>query len=164
MRAILTILFAFSACLPNCGFFDPPTPEERGVKVNRDIHRVYNQDKAMLFAESAVEDYYGISLGHAFEDTKVWWADTRCPYSDNYAVVIEYNGVPDRCFYGIMFSCQEIYVAVSEHGKTCGTALLHEFGHCLYSRIFYDFDREHVDQEFWGIIGASAAESCDRGW
>jgi hypothetical protein len=136
-------------------------PEARGIEVS-DIYKVYNQDKAMFLAQTMVEDHYDVRYGNLFLDTTVYWADTKCPYSDEYAVVHE-----GKCYHGKMWSCGEMYVAISSLGTTGYTALLHEFGHCLYME---QIDPNHLgcpdhsDAAFWSIIGAATAVSRDRGW
>jgi hypothetical protein len=134
------------------------SPEERGIEVDRSIVKVYNQDKAMLLFESMVEDATSSELGNAFEETTVWWATTTCPYSDDPAVV--YKG---QCNYGRMWSCGEIYVALPKAGKTCGSALIHEFGHCLSMHLDGHYDADH-NGYLWPIAQRASREACERGW
>jgi hypothetical protein len=131
----LVALVALVALMAACA---PPGPEARGIPLrdcepgvecnvyDSDIHKVYNQDKAMLMFERMVEDTFGRSFDNVWQSTEVWWTTAQCPYSDEPAVVQD-----NVCYHGKMYSCQEMYVALPKTGKTCGSALLHEFGHCL---------------------------------
>jgi hypothetical protein len=133
------------------------TPEERGIEVDYSIHKVYNQDKAMLDLETTAEDHYGIRLDNLFEHTKVWWTTTRCPYSDDPAVI--YN---NECFYGRMWGCMEIYTALPESGVTCGSALVHEFAHCLMMEMFNnDGDADH-SSDIWALVSEAHNRACVR--
>lgn len=164
MTKTITILAILA--LASCDLLHPTTPEERGIKVNRDI-TIEHQPEALLFAEELVETYYDIDLGGLSESAKVWWADTTCPYHpDQYAILMKYRGSPDRCFKGITFTCNELYVALSQRDpkKVCGSALVHEFGHCIYLDIWNEGDRYHLDSEFWDLISGSSDEACARDW
>lgn len=149
----------FILLLVACG---PMTPEERGIKVTDDF-KIYNQDKAMFTLQYTIEDYYNVRMDNDFIfQTKVYWTDTPCPYSDDWAVV--YKG---KCNAGRMWSCQEMYVAKkkSDPDHTCGTALLHEFGHCIRQELgFSTSGDDHWDDEFWGVVAEADAISCNRGW
>ena len=137
------------------------SPEERGIEVDHSIHKVYNQDKAMLLFEGMVEDFYDVKIPNRWNDTTVWWTTTTCPYNDNPAVI--YDG---ECYFGRMWSCHEMYVALPEEGKTCGSALLHEFGHCLMMMHVAgnNFgDANHVT-EIWDIVEEANQIACSRGW
>ena len=144
--------------LAACG---PMTPEERGIKVNEDIIGVYNQDKAMFTAQYLVEDYYGVELGDLWTDAVVYWTDTKCPKNGQYAVIYD-----RECYYGIMWSCDEIYVALSngDPETTTGSALLHEFGHCMHMEMGLGGDTNHVDNEFWDVIIEAQDIARGRGW
>ncbi len=133
-------------------------PEERGIEVDRDIYKVYNQDKAMLLFESMVEDATGHKFDNAFQAAQVWWATTRCPYNDNPAVIYE-----GECYFGRMWSCSEIYVALPDSGTTCGSALLHEFAHCLSMLSVGHGDASHTGP-LWEVVAEANAISCGRGW
>lgn len=153
---IILSLFLFVSCT------DVMTPEERGIVINRDIYKVYNQDKAMFTAQYMVEDRYEEDFGDLFNKrTKVYWADTNCPYNDNYAVIYR-----NKCNFGRMWSCDEMYVAISRSGTTHDTALLHEFGHCMKMEMssLSDGDADHSDGEFWEIIDQAQLVSKQRGW
>lgn len=142
------------ACLAlACGSM---TPEERGIEVDRSIVKVYNQDKAMLQLEGMAEDFYGVRLSNEFESTKVWWATTPCPYTDDPAVIYE-----NHCYYGRLWSCGEIYVALPRSGKTCGSALLHEFGHCLMMIIKGYGDANH-SSDVWPLVAEAHGLACAR--
>ncbi len=101
-----------------------------GIEVDEDIYKIHDQDKAMLLTEVRVNDHYGVSLPHHDDiGADVKWTSTVCPYHmDRYAVVLD-----NVCYNGIMWSCDQIYVALSNRDpeRTCGSALLHEYGHCL---------------------------------
>ncbi len=137
-----------------CG---PMTPEERGIPV-RDEHKIYNQDKSMLFLEGLIEEAYGVSLDNVWQDTKVYWTDTECPYQDAKAIVID--GV---CYNGIMWSCQEMYVSHKDSGKTWDTALLHEFTHCLSGIVQGYMDHDH-SSAIWGVTELANQNARLRGW
>lgn len=131
-------------------------------------YKVHDQDKAMLLTESYVEDSYGLDLDRVWESSKVFWVTTVCPYhKDQYAVV--YKG---KCSYGRMWGCQDMYVALSNKDpeRTCGSALVHEFGHCLRGKLGLPtylcpgMDAPHKDIYFWSIIRRAHDETCNRGW
>ena len=132
------------------------TPEERGIEVDRSIVKVYNQDKAMLYLEGLAELHYSTKLGDAFEDAVIWWTTTPCPWSGDPAVIYE-----GQCNYGRMWSCGEIYVALPSTGKTCGSALLHEYGHCLTMLIHGHGDAGHAG-DVWPLVAEAHGVSCAR--
>ncbi len=147
MRVVFPLLLLFLACAPM-------SPDERGIVVGPSIHKVLDQDKAMLRLEGIVSDYYNVPVYDLFEETKVWWATTRCPYRDEPAVVYR-----NKCYHGRMSSCGEMYVAIAESGKTCGTALLHEFGHCLGMELFGDADASHSG-DMWDLVATAHGLAC----
>lgn len=134
------------------------TPEERGIEVDRSIHKIYNQDKALLELEGMAEDHFGRHLDNIFERFDVWWTTTICPYSDDPAVI--YEGI---CYYGRMWSCQEAYVALPLTGGICGSALLHEFAHCLTMHLTGSgwADADHKG-EIWAIVAEAHSRACNR--
>jgi hypothetical protein len=169
-KYLLLVLFAITACTPILA------PEERGIELQdctgKDdcnpfedhILGVYNQDKALFTAQYTVEDHYGHHFGSLWADAVVYWGDTTCPRNGQYMMMHE-----DECYYGLMWSCEEIYVALSNKGpeNTCGSALLHEFGHCMYMEM-KTFDGNgnaaHDDDEFWSLIAEANLLSCNRSW
>ena len=142
----------------SCG---PMAPEERGIKVSDRIG-VLNQSKAMFWAQTLVEDEYHVDLGDlSTQGVTVYWADTKCPKNGQYAVI--YNG---NCNYGRMWSCDEMYVALSnlDPERTCGSALLHEFGHCLSMAMGNGGDAGHNDNRLWDVIAEASDFACNEGW
>lgn len=133
--------------------------DDHGIET-ADVYKVYEQDKAMLLAETRFEQYYGVE-STAFEWAEVQWTNTPCPYKNAWAVVYQ-----DKCFYGITWDCDEIYVALNkdEPNRTCPTALMHEFGHCLRLDAGWDGDADHSEVEFWDFIGVVRKETCERDW
>jgi len=125
------------------------------------VYKVYNQDKAMLIVEGDFRDTYGLSSSNAFERAKIHWTDTPCPYQDEWAVVVDRH-----CHPGISWGCEKIFVAMDQNNpnRTCPTALVHEFGHCLRTDAGWDSDSGHKDKDFWDFIEAEHQETCDRGW
>lgn len=125
-----------------------------------DIYKVYNQDKAMFLAEGRFEDKYRV-ISDAFDRAEVFWTDTWCPYEDTIAVIVD--GV---CYRGIMWDCGSMYVALSvkDMNRTCPTALIHEFGHCLLMDAGWDADGLHKDLDFWNFMTEVRHETCDRDW
>ena len=140
-----------------CG---PMTPEERGIEVTDKIG-IFNQSKALFWTQTLTEDEYGVDLGDLSTSAVIYWADTRCPKNGQYAVI--YKG---QCNYGRMWSCDEIYVALSgiDSDRTCGSALLHEFGHCLSMSMGLGGDHSHSDARLWAVIETAKRYACDRGW
>lgn len=135
----------------------------RGIEVNEDIAQIANQEKALLYTQGAIADYYGEEFGQAWWDAVVYWTDTPCPYGDHQASVI----VGDTCYAGIMWSCVEMYVAVATRAdpeKICRSSLAHEFGHCLYIIMRGHGNSSHDDREFWGLIEDVDQEICARDW
>lgn len=125
---------------------------------NPDIYKIYNQDGAVLLANGVLADEYEIE--HR-PDYRVLWSDERCPYSEGYAVILE-----GRCYYGLMVGCQHIYVALSNRDpeRTCGSALLHEYGHCWRAYAGWGYDSDHTDDRFWDTVRVAQEIVCDRGF
>ena len=157
--AAMLLVIALSLGLTGCTGASM-TPEERGIEVSDRIG-VFNQDKALFMAQKAVEDAYGVNLGDMHSDAVVYWADTICPQNGVPAVI--YNG---KCLYGVMFGLDEMYVAVSVHtpDRTCGTALIHEFGHALHLAVLGDYNGAHDNHEFWDVLDEPIALACARDW
>ena len=136
-------------------------PEARGIEVTDD-HKIYNKEKSMYTLEYMVNDHYGKDITDLQFDSKVYWTDTPCPYTDRWSVVKD-----KVCYFGIMWSCGEMYVAKNKNkpNNTCGTALLHEFGHCIRQRLQMPaHDGDHWDNEFWRVVAEAKMVSCDRSW
>ena len=153
MRIFLSLILLFSCS-------QILTPEERGIAVTDRIG-VFNQTKAMFAAQVQVEDEFGIELGDLSTQVTVYWSDSICPRNGQFAVI--YKG---QCNYGRMFSCSEMYVALSnlDSERTCGSALLHEFGHCMSMMMGNDGDANHSDSRLWNAIGDAMTVQCERGW
>jgi len=148
----LLLLLTSIAC------YGPVTPAERGIEVDASIYKIYNQDKALLMFERKVEDAFKVNIGNAFETATIYWADTKCPYNDENAVIYK-----NRCYYGITFSCDEIYVAIGKTNSTCGTALIHEHAHCVLKKLGLNMDRDHTGP-IWPIVVEAQNFACNRGW
>ena len=140
---------------------------DRGYDVDESIYKIPNQDKALLYTERAIEDHYNTHLGNTFENTTTHFVRGEvCPYNGNTPAMILDSG---QCVAGIMYGCQEMYVAIMPQDdpadyRACGTALLHEFGHCLLMTMQIDPDANHTNSEFWGIVSQSNKYTCGRGW
>lgn len=157
MKIFFIILF-----LSSCDYSHP-------VNINPDIYKIHNQDKSMMLTQGYVEYGYDVRLGRVAENAEVFWSDDKCPYRmGDYAVVYK-----NKCYYGLMWECDSMYVALSNKDplRTCGSALVHEFGHCLRGKMGFDpqlpcpgMDASHKDDEFWDIINQAHEESCNRGW
>lgn len=116
----------------------------------------------MFTLEYMIKDEYKKDVTDLQFDSKVYWTDTPCPYKDGWAVVKD--GV---CYHGMMWSCSEMYVAKNKNNpnNTCGTALLHEFGHCIRQTLQFDtHGDDHWDDRFWAVVAQAGMVSCDRGW
>ena len=153
--AVLTLVHVMSGC-----DFDYKTAEERGIQVNRDIIAIYNQDKSMLLFENMVEDEFNVRLDNVWRNSEVWWADTSCQGRDGYGIQLG-----RKCVAGVMWDCSDLYVALSDRDplRTCGTALLHEFGHCLNGYVFGHRAGDHKGP-MWDVVDAANQIACDRGW
>lgn len=151
MRIFLTLALLLASC-------SPLTPDERGITVDRDLSAlgVPVQSKALLELEGMAEDHYSVSLANAWQDAVVWWTTTKCPKTLDPAVIYQ-NG----CYYGRMWSCDEIYVALPRGGTTCGSALLHEYGHCLRMLLFGDGDAGHKS-DIWELVAVAHERACVR--
>lgn len=149
-------------------------PEERGIRLQdcdnddedcdpyEEIIGVTNQTKAMFTAQYMVEDAYNERFGDLFNKrTTIYWVRTVCPEDGLYKVI--HN---KECVYGKMWSCDEMYVAVSngDSKRTCGSALLHEFGHCMLMEMGVNADTDHSNNAFWSVIEEAQDLSCDRDW
>jgi len=135
------------------------TPEDRGIEVDRETSSlgVPVQSKALLQLEGMTEDLYSISLDNEFEDAVIWWTTTTCPRTGDPAVIYESD-----CFYGRMWGCQELYVALPKSGKTCGSALLHEFAHCLMMVVFEGNGDASHEGDIWDVVTEAHRLSCVR--
>lgn len=154
MRKILIALALLAGC------------DSYRFDVDESIYKIPNQDKAMLTLERNVEDHYDLKLGNVFEDTTIHFVRGYCPYEETRPAIVLDSG---QCVAGIMWHCNEMYVAISnkpiEELRVCGTALLHEFGHCLYQTLNQgNGDARHEDLEFWGIISETNHYACGREW
>ena len=156
MKYILSLILLISACT------EVMTPEERGIEVNHDIIGVFNQEKAMFTAQYMVEDAYNVDLGDLALDATVYWTDTICPKNGQSKLI--YRG---ECYFGRMWSCDEMYVSVSSVDplKTSGTALLHGFGHCMQMKMGIPITETiEEDAKFWGTVYEAQDIARDRGW
>jgi len=151
-------LALFIVLLAACG--GVMTPEERGIVVSDRIG-VFNQSKVLFTTQLAVEDHYGVDLGDMHTDAVVYWTDTICP--KNGLSMVIYRG---ECNYGRMWSLEEVYVAVSNKDpeKTCGSALVHEFGHALHFELFGSYNGSHDHDAFWDVLKEPNRIACERGW
>jgi len=133
------------------------TPEERGIEVNYDI-KIESQQEVLQLAQHRFEELYSISLGSTSDDAIVYWTDHRCNDMTN----VEWR---DMCKKGLTWSCKEMYVAVSEWtpDTTCGTVLVHEFGHCMHGVAFGELDIDHSSTGFWKNVTDIYVETCDKG-
>lgn len=77
----------------------------------------------------------------------VWWSDEACPDDPLGASAVVYNG---RCFAGLTFWCQAVFVAW--RGHISASAYAHELGHCLHIAAGWGGDGEHLDDEWWAAI------------
>jgi hypothetical protein len=156
------ILLVFLIALVACGDIDNDrAPEYRGIE-GASRYRMYGQRQSMLLFQSLVEGAYGVRFGDLFaEIPDPFWVITKCPHDDDTAVV--YDG---KCYHGLMFSCDEIYVAVSHLNpqKTCGTALIHEYAHCLSYMMSGNYDGAHLSDSLWSLAGVAHKEACARDW
>ena len=141
--------------------------EHRGFDIDASIYKIPNQDKAMLLLERNVEDNYNVRLGNTFETSQVYFVrGVTCPYNGAAPAIILEDG---SCVHGIMWNCQEMYVAVTPLDdpldyRVCGTALLHEFGHCLLQAMDMPADITHENSELWDIVQKTNKDTCSRGW
>ena len=157
MRVIVCLAVLFGACS-----FDP------GIPVDDRLPKVRWQDKSMLLYESAVELAYGVELGHEWERANVHWStEDGCPWYEGTQINVE----PHGCVWGVTYGCDQIYVAIDWDGvsdvrdlKPSGTALLHEFGHCLREKVLGDPDGDHSDDDWWSLVADVRAETAVRGW
>lgn len=156
MIKLLMLCFLLTACVV------PMAPEDRGIEV-LDTIEIYNQDKAMFTAQYMVEDEYQQDFGDLWLDSIVYWTDTRCPKNGQYAVI--YDG---KCYHGLMWNCDEIFVALSNEDseRTCGSALLDEYGHCLLMEMdpYHSGCPDHSDDRFWNVINIAKQIACERKW
>jgi len=165
-------LLLLTVALTACG----TGPEARGIKLHdckgdsecdpyESVIGVINQTKAMFTAQYMIEDAYDVDYGDLFnKGTTVYWADTICPKDGQYKVIYK-----NQCNYGRMWSCNEMYVALSNGNpeRTCGSALLHEFGHCMYMEGIdpnHSGCPDHSDNAFWAVIEEAQEISCTRDW
>jgi hypothetical protein len=132
---------------------------DRGITVDHTVV-VEHERESMYLLQAYAEERYDINLGDLWFDADVSWVTEDC------------DGRPgvwwDRegyCVAGLMFSCSEIYVAIDSpiEGTVCGTALLHEFGHCLADKIWGGINTNHTSAIF-DDVAVVAADVCSRGW
>lgn len=151
----MIFLLALIICTYSCAL-------DRGIETNPEI-TIPTQAETLWLTQRLVEDLYDQDFGMLADNLGISWTDTLCPGTQTPAVLYD-----DRCLGGIMWNCGEIYVAVSHQdpAKSCGTALPHEFGHCLYMQIdpHHSGCPDHSDAEFWAVIEAAKTETCARDW
>lgn len=150
-------------CILTMGACGAIGPDDRGIEVIDDLE-VHDQSKAMFLTQRMVEgEYEDLNFGDLHNTATIYWSDTTCPTdpAGRYAVFYE-----DYCYHGRTFSCDEIYVALSnkDSNYTCGSSLLHEFGHCLHMKSGGGGDSGHMDERFWEVIQESQNTACERGW
>lgn len=134
--------------------------------VNFDITEVQDQRKAVLTLEGMVEDAFDVHLPNVWEDVNVWWIDTSCVGREGYGIQLD-----GQCLAGVMFGGRDLYVALSnkDSTRTCGSALLHEFGHYLSIQLWGHAsfapcaDSTHTGP-IWDVVAEAGAVACDRGW
>jgi hypothetical protein len=136
------------------------TLPDRGIEVS-DTIEVHGQESAMLTAQDMIEREYGRDFGELYLNSNVYWSDSICGRNGAYAVIYQ-----EDCYHGLTFSCAEMYVALSDvdPNHTTGSALLHEFGHCMYITMDGHGDATHSDDSFWGVINQATIVAKDRGW
>lgn len=93
-------------------------------------------------------------------DPKVdlYWVNTTCSYDnvDNRTAIV----YEDKCYVGLTFSCNYIYLA--DRGQISYSALAHELLHCAHIEIYKDGDGEHSHTSWWaneGIIDQMYVEA-----
>lgn len=134
-----------------------------GIEI-ADVYKIQGQDESLLLAWGRFEEHFKTVVPNpVIDDTvQVFWTDTPCPYRpEQWAVVMD-----GRCYAGRMWGCDELYVAMNslDPNKTCGTALLHEYGHCLSMQAGWGEDASHQNEELWDNIRTTKKEVCLRGW
>jgi len=162
-RFALTFL-CVSACL------EFPTPDEREIEVIDELALPHQQEAMFVLEDYAREfasengfSFANIGSTEPYLSAKVYWSDRRCPTDQTQAAVV----YRDTCYHGLTFNCWEIYVAATADGTVCHSALLHEFGHCLISRINGnggDGDQAHRAAWLWELVDRADAYACMRGW
>lgn len=151
MQLVVAVVLA----LASCGY------THRGIEIDRDVVELEYQNKALFYFESIVEDLFSVELPDVWNDITVYYTTTPCPGTERAAVI--YN---DVCYSGIMFNCDEVFVAVGDDLRVCGTSLVHEFAHCLslYLSNGTSYDGNH-EGPIWAEVGPYIQnEVCQRGW
>lgn len=161
MKLLITTLI--TACVLLSGACD-----NYRYDVDESIYKIPNQDKALLMLERNIEDFYGngLFLDNLFMDSNFLFVRGEpCPYNSQDSVIITDKGM---CVGGIMTSCREMYVAIPddpvEDLTVCGTALLHEHGHCIRQFLGLANSNSHPDKEFWAVIQETNKYVCGRDW
>ncbi len=167
IRILLILTLLLSACAP-----------EMDIVPREDVKKVYNQDKAMMFFQGLVEREYDVNLDRLAEYTSphVVWVEPTCPWGGPPLLYLESL---DKCVYGVMFDCKNIYVGTMDEApedlRTHDTALVHEFGHCVLmtmQRMRFpppglpqDYgDGDHSDERFWALVKEARDYTRQRDW
>ena len=164
--ASLAVLFALalwgSIALTGCFEYSPLDSPTRAEVAGIDVahhHAVPKERHAMLLFQGHVEAEYGVDLGNAWETASVEWVETDCAGDGNPGIFWY-----DKCHAGLMFTCNEMYVAGGPgENRVCGTALVHEFAHCLSYLMDGTYSGDHSADLFWLVWGTNR-EICGRGW
>ena len=130
------------------------------IKIRDDLYKVMYQDKLIALSAARVEERFNVWLWADEEPPHIYWTDTPCPYFEGNPPAVIHN---NRCYYGLMWDCGEIYVALHPDGPAHG-ALAHELGHCWLLRMGFGGDPHHLLDEWWVWMNEIAAEGQRRGW
>jgi len=129
------------------------------IEVNTSIFKVLHQDQLTLLAADRFETANGSSVAIVTNPPKVYWVDTTCPYLDDAPTAVVIEG---RCYFGLMYDCGEIYVAVKT--TLSDSALVHELMHCFLMRAGITADAAHNNIIAWQLVHAINDEANERGW
>lgn len=169
MRVI--VFLALVAC---CQPYKEPAPDHYRDQVSSEIFKIEGQDETWLIQRPRVEAYLGNHvenlLQYDWNENKlaVWWVDDQpCPYKPERNAIIgcKDQDCPKRCYAGQTWGPAEIYVATYQRDPTtsCGTALVHEYGHAMRWLAGKSGDLHHEDDQYWSeVLPAISAIMCDR--
>ena len=161
---ILVVIF-LSACFDYNPFELREPHERRGITLSNVQHVPHQEDLLRLF-QNRVEDHFDVDLGRAWAQAVVYWVSDDCgkTFTDARSTLgVEYRG---DCYHGVMFGCDELYVAHSSlnpYGELCHTALVHEFAHCLNGYLEGHYDSAHA-AEIWERVPPMWTSACAWGW
>lgn len=159
-RTVVLLLLMIAAC-------DLLDYHYRGIENVDPEFPMPNQRKALFLYEQQVNDWLGVEDRELYKRAQVYYVVDTCPDTDQPSF-LHPSAYPPLCVAGTMWRCEEMFVAAHE-SVICGSALMHEFTHCLAQHIPELQEHGYGDPQhkgpIWDFMSEfNKAEVCARGW